>query len=843
MKKLPWCLLGVGWLVGSARADEPAELARQARAILKNHCASCHGGAAAKGGFGFVLERDRLVGRSLILPGKARDSELYLRVEQGEMPPPAKKPRPTPTDLKLLQRWLDAGAPDWDAPVAARQTLSEQDAAGIIIADLKSAEPRRRRFLRYLTLTHLVAAGRPEKDLSITRQATAKLLNSLSWHPRLRLPVGVDGTATILRIDLRDYKWTASLWDKMTSAYPYRLDLWDMRTVSSLAGTEAPALRADWFVASAARPPLYHDLLQLPATDRALERLLQVDVPGNLQDDNLLRAGFNDSGVSKNNRLIERHDAAHGALWRSHDFAGNTGRQNIFEHPLGPNAGATSFQPAGGEIIFHLPNGLLGFMLVDAQGRRIDKAPGEIVGDPRRPDQRVETGISCMSCHARGLLPKADQVRGHVEKTAAVFGRQVVEAVRAVHPNKAVFQAQVERDNAGYLKALESFGIRDADQEPINLVTQRFEGTLDGRTVAAELGMSTKDLLVFLKKHSDMARVVGSALAVGGTIQRETFQDNFPELARRVLAGMPRATDIAGEDAAFKGHHGPVHCVAIAADGTRAASSGADGVICLWEIPRGKLLARLEGAGEVDAIAFAPNGKTLLSAGRDRLVRLWELEAGKPARVFQGHTDRIRCVAFSTDGKHAVSGGDDRSLRVWNVNDGRELAGFVGHAKAVSSVAWSADGKHIVSGSHDGTIRLWDWAAARQVRVLEGHAGAVLSVATSPDGTTALSGGNDKTVRWWRLSTGEELHCFQGHANAVIHVQFSIDGQSALSSSSQHRSPDRLWRRWDLKRRAEAGSMRVGDEVRIGCAVFSPDGRHVLAGGPAGFLRLWSWSP
>src|SRR5206468_7518408 len=115
---------------------------------------------------------------------------------------------------------------------------------------------------------------------------------------------------------------------------------------------------------------------------------------------------------------IERHDGAHGALWRSYDFDKNTGRQNLFEHPLGPNSGATSFQPAGGEMIFHLPNGLQGYMLVDSQGRRIDKAPGEIVSDPRRSDQRVETGISCMACHARGLLPKADQLRAHVEKSA-----------------------------------------------------------------------------------------------------------------------------------------------------------------------------------------------------------------------------------------------------------------------------------------------------------------------------------------------------------------------------------------------------------------------------------------
>ena len=57
--------------------------------------------------------------------------------------------------------------------------------------------------------------------LQLTRQAAGKLLNSLSWHPRIHVPESVaDGT--ILRIDLRDYKWSAALWEKLAAVYPYR---------------------------------------------------------------------------------------------------------------------------------------------------------------------------------------------------------------------------------------------------------------------------------------------------------------------------------------------------------------------------------------------------------------------------------------------------------------------------------------------------------------------------------------------------------------------------------------------------------------------------------------------
>src|SRR5208283_5700051 len=120
-----------------------------------------------------------------------------------------------------------------------------------------------------------------------------------------------------------------------------------------------------------------------PTSDRTLERQLQVDVQQDIEQLSVARAGFNGSGVSKNNRLIERHDAGHGAYWKTYDFADNTDRQNLFEHPLGPPPARSAFVQAGGELIFHLPNGLLGYMLVDRNGRAVERAPVDIVSDPQ----------------------------------------------------------------------------------------------------------------------------------------------------------------------------------------------------------------------------------------------------------------------------------------------------------------------------------------------------------------------------------------------------------------------------------------------------------------------------
>ncbi|MCY4569252.1 MAG: leucine-rich repeat domain-containing protein [Candidatus Poribacteria bacterium] len=518
-------------------ANAQHNLAQQAYAIFERNCLNCHGehGAFTEE---IIIEHTALIETGAVVPGKPIESELYKRLLTND---PAKRmplgqPQLPPAAILTIGNWIQAGAPDWQMPERDTDFITPTEMLETIEKHVNSLSPFDRAFTRYFTITHLYNAGESAEALHAYQRALSKLVNSLSWGREVIKPQPIDPEETIFYIDLRDYEWEigTNRWTQIEQVYPYRIEF-DAPTQTHLRkkltdlreemNCEVPFVHVDWFIATASLPPLYHDILDLPQTDHELETRLEVNVVENIRNAagrRVWRAGFNNSGVSSNNRVVERHISRYGAYWKSYDFAGNVGTQNVFTHPL-------SFRPDGGEIIFNLPNGLQAYYLVDAGGNRLDAAPIKIVRNPAASDPTVRNGLSCIGCHTEGMKVFEDEVRGVVEQNAnPPFNKD--RALR-LYAGKAKMDELLEEDTARYRQALEKTGDVFGGIEPVQRFHEAFQRPIDAAHASAAVGLETGNLLEKVRENANLKNLgLGVLTSARGGVKRDTWTSNFNEI-------------------------------------------------------------------------------------------------------------------------------------------------------------------------------------------------------------------------------------------------------------------------------------------------------------------------
>jgi len=96
------------------RGGQAGQLASEVRRLFAEKCAECHSAKLArpKGKFGYVLDLHRMAGNpKLVVPFNADQSQLWQKIEDGQMPPEDAKGGPLSNQQKALVRWwIEAGA-------------------------------------------------------------------------------------------------------------------------------------------------------------------------------------------------------------------------------------------------------------------------------------------------------------------------------------------------------------------------------------------------------------------------------------------------------------------------------------------------------------------------------------------------------------------------------------------------------------------------------------------------------------------------------------------------------------------------------------------------------------
>lgn len=321
---------------------------------------------------------------------------------------------------------------------------SPQEAITLALQDIRQQPPNIHSQIRYLSLVHL-----PDKEKDFLLKVLSFHCNALSRESDIVIPTVVPKTnGSLLRINLADYEWSASVWDQLfdpiftvkiqvgviknwpggiwwedrkyypPNAFRYRpkevktaLAPWlptaEAAELVNLTQSSSPVVRGDWFLWQTSlqvdRVPGYYDFIGVK-NKKDFDSLVGFDakLAKSAKRVELLEAVAH-SIVTLQPRRIGAFPSLSGWYWQTFDSRLAVDENN----PLRILNGDHKFDAQ--EVFGHGPNGLMIWGLFDAKGDRQDAAPDFIASDATAPgtDRRVHVNLSCVRCHGQnsGINP------------------------------------------------------------------------------------------------------------------------------------------------------------------------------------------------------------------------------------------------------------------------------------------------------------------------------------------------------------------------------------------------------------------------------------------------------
>ncbi|HTV21832.1 MAG TPA: hypothetical protein VMG12_24250 [Polyangiaceae bacterium] len=409
--------------------------------------------------------------------------------------------------------------------------------------DLQGIDAEQRRFMRYVTVSHVRNGFDPRDDRASTgasnvggarevrQQAIVKLVNSTSTNPTVSRPMVVGREPLYQRIDLRDYGWDRPLRvENRGFRDGWEAIVWYAQQAVAFEGpaaallreqsrSDVPWLMADDFVATVSSGEVYYELLRLPPTLNGLQASLTAAT-----GIELYRAGLRASLLSYNPRVVERYGSAKSGFWQALDFVDPARGSEIFSDPL-------SIAADGTEVIFTLPNGLRGYYVADGAGMRspVSALPTSVITDPAQADGVMRNAASCFSCHNAGLIPFRDQVRDALSSLPP----ELSAAADELFPEPSVLDGLAASDDDRYFRQLSATGLPVGIEDPISRVYWGYWEDVGPQQAAGELFVEPA---VLQRELSRLPASVAALDTASGRVARTAFDEAYFESLCRLHA-------------------------------------------------------------------------------------------------------------------------------------------------------------------------------------------------------------------------------------------------------------------------------------------------------------------
>jgi WD40 repeat protein/serine/threonine protein kinase len=283
-------------------------------------------------------------------------------------------------------------------------------------------------------------------------------------------------------------------------------------------------------------------------------------------------------------------------------------------------------------------------------------------------------------------------------------------------------------------------------------------------------------------------------------------------------------------------------------DGRLLAASTSAHDIRIWRVPSWELANKIDLLDHAQRIVFMPGGASILACdssgavrqcptGIDEAASGTSAGSGPPFRAWRAHQGQIYSLALSHSSRELIAAGSDGSVIAWNLRDSPLFKDLRDPRTEIEDFRF-IPGSNLLAVSDGSAISLWDAESLVRMRILGKADVKALCLGASRDGSTLAAGGMGGVVRLFDLRDGGRESKWQlAPTFNVYRIAVSPDGRHIAAidryNSVNH---DDLY---VMDARSGKRLEQIGAR-ECNSATFSPDGKWLVASGPANVVIVWN---
>ncbi len=283
-----------------------------------------------------------------------------------------------------------------------------------------------------------------------------------------------------------------------------------------------------------------------------------------------------------------------------------------------------------------------------------------------------------------------------------------------------------------------------------------------------------------------------------------------------------------------------VDCLAFSSDGQFLASAGQLGQVKIWEMSSEspQVVATLDYPSTwIDHLVWNPvNHQLAFTLGK--YIQVWDAMAQEIVTTLNFETSSALDLDWRSDGLWLAVGGY-QTTQVWNAQDWDDDPELIEVPSASIAVKWSPDARYLACGNLDQTLLVTEWGNPSPW-LMQGFTGKVRQLTWSafPNraGAPLLAASSGNKIVVWERSQNKEI----GWSSEAVSHQEQVAAMAFHPQSLRLASVGKdgwlnLWHRGQKL-------LQSFDPIGEGFSSLSwhPKGQHLVAGGEAGDVLLWS---